>query len=234
MVLATEPEVLLLDEPLAGMGAEESRAMVALLRKLKTGHAILLVEHDMDAIFAVADVITVMVDGRVLETGAPATIRSSPAVDGGLPRPCLTRSSRLAGSTPSTARATSSAASTSRSTPARSSASWAGTGWARPRSSARSSASCAPAAARCRVRGEAMTGAPPYRIARRGIAYVPEGRGIFPNLDVRENLVMVARARPSTAGATGRFARALADLPAPRASGSRTAAASSPAASSRC
>jgi len=80
MVLATEPEVLLLDEPLAGMGAEESRAMLALLRKLKAGHAVLLVEHDMDAIFAVADVITVMVDGRVLETGAPATIRSSPAV----------------------------------------------------------------------------------------------------------------------------------------------------------
>jgi branched-chain amino acid transport system ATP-binding protein len=80
MVLATEPEVLLLDEPLAGMGAEESRAMVALLRKLKAGHAVLLVEHDMDAIFAVADVITVMVDGRVLETGAPEAIRSSPAV----------------------------------------------------------------------------------------------------------------------------------------------------------
>jgi branched-chain amino acid transport system ATP-binding protein len=80
MVLATDPEVLLLDEPLAGMGAEESAAMVALLKKLTLGHAILLVEHDMDAIFAVADVMTVMVDGRVLETGSPEHIRSSPAV----------------------------------------------------------------------------------------------------------------------------------------------------------
>jgi branched-chain amino acid transport system ATP-binding protein len=80
MVLATDPEVLLLDEPLAGMGGEESSAMVALLKKLTPGHAIMLVEHDMDAIFAVADVITVMVDGRVLESGAPETIRSSPTV----------------------------------------------------------------------------------------------------------------------------------------------------------
>ncbi len=80
MVLATDPEVLLLDEPLAGMGAEESAAMVALLRQLTPGHAILLVEHDMDAIFAVADVMTVMVDGRVLESGSPEHIRSSPAV----------------------------------------------------------------------------------------------------------------------------------------------------------
>jgi branched-chain amino acid transport system ATP-binding protein len=80
MVLATDPEVLLLDEPLAGMGAEESLAMVALILTLKPGHAVLLVEHDLDAVFAVADVITVMVNGRVLETGSPETIRRSPAV----------------------------------------------------------------------------------------------------------------------------------------------------------
>jgi branched-chain amino acid transport system ATP-binding protein len=80
MVLATAPEVLLLDEPLAGMGAEEAQRMVALLKKLAPEHAILLVEHDMDAVFAVADVITVMVNGQVLESGAPAQIRASPAV----------------------------------------------------------------------------------------------------------------------------------------------------------
>ena len=80
MVLATAPEVLLLDEPLAGMGAEEAARMVELLRKLARQHAILLVEHDMDAVFAVADVITVMVNGQVLESGAPAQIRASPAV----------------------------------------------------------------------------------------------------------------------------------------------------------
>ena len=80
MVLATRPEVLLLDEPLAGMGAEEASLMVELLRTLKEQHAILLVEHDMDAVFAVADVITVMVNGQVLESGPPARIRASAAV----------------------------------------------------------------------------------------------------------------------------------------------------------
>ncbi len=80
MVLATQPEVLLLDEPLAGMGAEESARMVELLQKLAPDHAILLVEHDMDAVFTVADTITVMVNGRVLETGPPTRIRASAAV----------------------------------------------------------------------------------------------------------------------------------------------------------
>ncbi len=80
MVLATRPEVLLLDEPLAGMGAEEAALMVNLLRRLAPQHAILLVEHDMDAVFAVADTITVMVNGQVLESGPPAQIRASAAV----------------------------------------------------------------------------------------------------------------------------------------------------------
>jgi len=80
MVLATNPDVLLLDEPLAGMGAEEAARMVALLRRLRPGHATLLVEHDMDAVFTLADVITVMVEGAVLETGPPEQIRMSPAV----------------------------------------------------------------------------------------------------------------------------------------------------------
>jgi len=80
MVLATAPDVLLLDEPLAGMGAEEAQRMIELLKKLKAEHAILLVEHDMDAVFALADRLTVMVDGRVLESGAPETIRASAAV----------------------------------------------------------------------------------------------------------------------------------------------------------
>ena len=80
MVLATTPEVLLLDEPLAGMGTVEAGRMVALLKKLAPDHAILLVEHDMDAVFALADTITVMVDGHVLESGPPAQIRASAAV----------------------------------------------------------------------------------------------------------------------------------------------------------
>jgi len=80
MTLATLPSVLLLDEPLAGMGAEESERIVELLRKLAADHAILLVEHDMDAVFAVADVLTVMVNGMVLESATPEKIRASRAV----------------------------------------------------------------------------------------------------------------------------------------------------------
>jgi branched-chain amino acid transport system ATP-binding protein len=80
MCLATEPEVLLLDEPLAGMGAEETDRMLELLAELRPGHAILLVEHDMDAVFRIADRITVMVNGSVIATDAPDRIRSNAQV----------------------------------------------------------------------------------------------------------------------------------------------------------
>jgi branched-chain amino acid transport system ATP-binding protein len=80
MCLATQPRVLLLDEPLAGMGPEEGERMLALLERLKRDHAILLVEHDMDAVFRVADCITVMVNGAVIASGAPDHIRSHPDV----------------------------------------------------------------------------------------------------------------------------------------------------------
>jgi branched-chain amino acid transport system ATP-binding protein len=77
MTLATAPQLLLLDEPLAGMGAEESAAVTALLKRLSGDHAMILVEHDMDAVFAIADRLTVMVEGRVLDSGPPARIRAS-------------------------------------------------------------------------------------------------------------------------------------------------------------
>ncbi|MCB1803631.1 MAG: ABC transporter ATP-binding protein [Candidatus Competibacteraceae bacterium] len=80
MCLATGPKVLLLDEPLAGMGAEETERMLALLAELRPGHAILLVEHDMDAVFRIADRITVMVNGSVIASGDPDFIRNSPDV----------------------------------------------------------------------------------------------------------------------------------------------------------
>jgi len=80
IALALRPKVLLLDEPLAGMGPEESDIMTGLLRELARDHAVLLVEHDMDVVFRVADRMTVMVDGRVLEQGTPADIRASAAV----------------------------------------------------------------------------------------------------------------------------------------------------------
>jgi len=80
MCLATRPRVLLLDEPLAGMGAEESERMLELLRSLRQGHGVLLVEHDMDAVFAVADRITVMVNGSVIASDAPEAIRCNEEV----------------------------------------------------------------------------------------------------------------------------------------------------------
>jgi len=80
MTLATQPQVLLLDEPLAGMGQAEAERMVELLLRIKPDHAIMLVEHDMDAVFALADQLTVMVNGQVIATGTPAAIRADASV----------------------------------------------------------------------------------------------------------------------------------------------------------
>ena len=80
MALATRPRLLLLDEPMAGMGREEGERMVELLRGLKTGHGVLLVEHDMDAVFALADRITVLVYGRAIASGTPHAIRNDARV----------------------------------------------------------------------------------------------------------------------------------------------------------
>jgi len=80
MVLATEPRVLLLDEPTAGMGRDESEGVIELLRGLSGDYTLVLIEHDMDAVFAIAQVLTVMVNGQVLETGSPEQVRESAAV----------------------------------------------------------------------------------------------------------------------------------------------------------
>jgi branched-chain amino acid transport system ATP-binding protein len=80
MCLATAPQVLLLDEPLAGMGAEETERMLSLLAELRDGHAIALVEHDMDAVFRIADRITVMVNGAVIASGLPDAVRNDAQV----------------------------------------------------------------------------------------------------------------------------------------------------------
>ncbi len=80
MALATEPDLLLLDEPMAGMGLEESASVVALLNTLKGDKSLLMVEHDMDAVFALADRISVLVYGRLIATGTPAEIRANEEV----------------------------------------------------------------------------------------------------------------------------------------------------------
>ena len=80
VALACEPRLLLLDEPMAGLGHAESEQMVAMLRALKGRVTLLLVEHDMDAVFALADRISVLVYGRVIATGTAAEIRDNPDV----------------------------------------------------------------------------------------------------------------------------------------------------------
>jgi branched-chain amino acid transport system ATP-binding protein len=80
MALVTEPRLLLLDEPMAGMGPDESSRLIETLRQLKGGLTIILIEHDMDAVFALADRISVLVYGRIIATGDAAAIKSDPAV----------------------------------------------------------------------------------------------------------------------------------------------------------
>ena len=80
MALATDPQLLLLDEPMAGMGPDESVRMVQMLRQIKGSVAILLIEHDMEAVFALADRLTVLVYGQIIASGDPATVRADPAV----------------------------------------------------------------------------------------------------------------------------------------------------------
>ena len=80
MALATEPAVVLLDEPMAGMGPDESQRMLAWLQSIKGQVTLLLVEHDMDAVFALADTVSVLVAGRVMATGSPQAVRQNPEV----------------------------------------------------------------------------------------------------------------------------------------------------------
>ena len=80
MTLATKPDLRLLDELLAGTGAEEAAVMIGLLRRLGEDHAVILVEHDMDAVFELARSISVMVDGAIIASGDPARIRADPLV----------------------------------------------------------------------------------------------------------------------------------------------------------
>ena len=80
MVLATEPDLFLLDEPLAGMGAHESREILDLLKSVARQHTLILIEHDMDAVFAIADSLTVMVNGEIIATGPVEQVRADRAV----------------------------------------------------------------------------------------------------------------------------------------------------------
>ena len=80
MALASDAQLLLLDEPMAGLGPTETKEMIALLKRLKGQQTILLIEHDMDAVFALADQISVLVSGEIIATGKPDTVRLDPKV----------------------------------------------------------------------------------------------------------------------------------------------------------
>jgi branched-chain amino acid transport system ATP-binding protein len=80
MMLATSPELLLVDEPLAGLGHHEAEMVLTLLRDVARDRTLVLIEHDMDAVFSMADTVTVLVNGRVLETGVPQVVRQSSRV----------------------------------------------------------------------------------------------------------------------------------------------------------
>jgi len=80
LALATRPKLVLLDEPMAGMGPDESRRMIELIQRVRTGITVLLIEHDMDAVFRLADRISVMVDGRLIATDTPERTRANPEV----------------------------------------------------------------------------------------------------------------------------------------------------------
>ena len=146
MALATQAAMLLLDEPMAGMGVEESARMVRAAARARSGVTILLVEHDMEAVFALADRITVLVYGRVIASGAPersGPMRKSARLSrrracGDGPWLIRRRCSKSTASRPATAGARCCSACRWRSRRARWSRSWAATAWARPRPSARS------------------------------------------------------------------------------------------------
>src|SRR5262249_49885283 len=150
-----EPELLCLDEPTAGMSAAETHDTMALVRRIAKDLTILIVEHDMQVVMALAQRISVFHYGDLLAEGTPAEIQQNPRVPEGylkpgpvMPRPC-SLSSRSRTCTPTTARATSCTASRSTSTAARSWACSGATASARARRSRPSWAWCIPIAARC-------------------------------------------------------------------------------------
>jgi len=248
MSLATRPTILLLDEPLAGMGAQESERMLALLESLKAEHAMLLIEHDMDAVFRIADEITVMVNGSVIAHGSPEHIRQDPQVqdaylgaqddlaatmqtgvrpteqgDCAMPRRDGQTISRPCGApslTPGKGgeAATSAARALVQSIlniqglhthygashvlhgvdltirPGEAVGLLGRNGMGKTTLIRAIMGLVPPSRGQIDYRGhEAATRVPPHHVARMGIAFVPEGRGIFPNLDVRENLLVAAR-----------------------------------------
>ena len=209
MALAVRPRLLLLDEPMAGMGPEKSARLVEMLRQLKGRITILLVEHDMDAVFALADRISVLVYGRIIASGAPAAIRADAAVREAYlgEEEEVPQETRMADAPLLELRDVETSYGLSRVLFGVSLAiapgemvSLMGRNGMGKTTTVRSIMGLTPAASgSIRFAGAEIGGLPAYRVAKRGIGLVPEGRQLFPNLTTRENLVATASNRGAVA-----------------------------------
>jgi branched-chain amino acid transport system ATP-binding protein len=216
VALTARPRILLLDEPLAGLAAAERERIVGLIRRLATEMAVILVEHDIDRVFAFADQITVMSEGKVLVAGPPDVVRSDPEVQRvylGAGREALVRAkpvpktgapgepilqiegintyygkSHILHDVALEVREGEAVALLGRNGAGKSSTIKSIMGLIPPRSG------------RIRFQGEEIQGRPPEAIARLGIGLVPQGRRLFPNLTVDENLAMGGLRRQSGPG----------------------------------
>jgi branched-chain amino acid transport system ATP-binding protein/branched-chain amino acid transport system permease protein len=214
VALTARPRVLLLDEPLAGLAAAERERIVSLIRRLATEIAVVLVEHDIDRVFAFADQITVMSEGRVLVHGSPEAVRSDPEVQRvylGAGREALARAapkvtapgapilqvegintyygkSHILHDVALEVRAGEAVALLGRNGAGKSSTIKTIMGLVPPQSG------------RIHYQGQEIQGRTPEEIARLGVGLVPQGRRLFPNLTVGENLAMGSLRRRSGAG----------------------------------
>ncbi len=250
MLLASGATLLILDEPLAGMGPEETARVTALLRTLAADHTVILIEHDIDAIFAAADTLTVLVGGkrdgarraggrsatmppcaRPISATARRCARAGRRHDARSCRPrCTRRSSTRYYGQSHILRDVS-----FRVMPGETVSLLGRNGMGKTTLLRTLMGLLRPArAAHCCSAAIDVTGARTSAIAQRGLAFVPEGRGIFPNLTVEENLTFAQRAAQATERSPWTLRARLRPVSAARRSGAPTGAISSPAASRRC
>ena len=209
MLLMQEPELLLVDEPVAGMTPQEIERTAELLLSLAGEHSVVVVEHDMDFVRSIAKRVTVLHEGRVLAEGDMDQVQNDPARHRSLsgsvsvltiksPQSILRRQPHPVGRRSFRARRLAA------------SASWAATAWARPRCSNASWDCCRrlPAAITFDGVGSAANAAAEER-ARIGIGYVPQGREIFSHLTVEENLKRGSAACARTAHGRSRSASSI-------------------------
>ncbi|MGD9847124.1 MAG: ATP-binding cassette domain-containing protein [Variibacter sp.] len=214
MLIAMGARVLILDEPLAGMGPEETGRVTALLRRLAARHTVILIEHDMDAVFAAADTLTVLVGGRLLAHGAPDAIRP----DASVREAYLGQWDTAAQTAPARRPAPSAVIGLEaeglntfygqshilhdvdfRVAPGET-VSLLGRNGMGKTTLLRTLMGLTPArSGSIRLGARDIAGARPSVVARAGLAFVPEGRSIFPNLTVEENLTVAATGRPGQA-----------------------------------